>query len=84
MDKNRYTHVNMNQKKSSYVLKSGDSIRYKVNEDNNWVEAAVLGPAGSAKGVNRNWYNLQPKTGKDLSVNILRVSIKWKKKSQSA
>ena len=68
--KNRYTPVNMDQKKSRYVLKSGDSIRYKANEDNKWVEATVLGPAGSAKGVNRNWYNVQPKTGKDLSVNI--------------
>lgn len=69
-NQNRYTPVKIDLKKSRYVLKSGDTIRYKDKEDDSWVKATILGPAGSARGVNKNWYNVQPEASKDLSVNM--------------
>ena len=66
----RFEPISMDQKKSRYVLKTGDTIRYKENEDHSWTDATVIGPAGSARGANKNWYNIQQESGKDLSVNI--------------
>ena len=39
-------------------LKRDDNIRYKHTEDANWKYAKVLSSGGSARGNNRNYYNL--------------------------
>lgn len=68
-----WVSVNKDEKKDRYLLNTGDSIRYKKTEEEPWTDAVVLGPAGTARGVNKNRYNVQSSTGNDFSIHADRM-----------
>ena len=75
--------VDKDTKKDRYILKTGDEIRYKLQEDDSWNTATVLGNAGTVKGVNKNRYNVQTTDGKDLSIYTDRVANLQRKEETS-
>ena len=63
-----WTPVRFDEKKGRFILNEGESIRYKASDENSWTSGTVLGPSGTARGVNKNRYNVQDEEGNDLSV----------------
>ena len=58
-------------------LKAEDEIQYKL-ENEDWIEAVILGRAGKAKGKHKNWYNVRDSQSKEeRSLDLGRLC--WKK-----
>lgn len=56
------------------ALKVNDTIQYKLQNNNSWIKATVLGRAGKATGKNKNWYNIQEDVSREKkSINLNNV-----------
>lgn len=60
------------------LLKRDDIIEYKVQEEDAWTRANILGRAGKAKTATRHWYNVQDMSGACKSLNLDAVT-EWRK-----
>ena len=57
-------------------LKTNDSIRYKVQNADEWTKATVLDRAGKATGKNKYWYNLQDDISKEKK-SVNQDQVQW-------
>ena len=80
---NDWQDIVKDARKDRYVLKPGDEIRFKANEDDSWRKAVVIGNAGTTKGVNKNRYNIQTNDGEDMSIFADRVEELQRKQNSN-
>ena len=61
------------------TLKKNDVIHFKVDKEDKWTIATVLGRAGKSTSKNKSWYNVRDQeTGKSRSVDLEKVQ-EWRK-----
>ena len=58
------------------ILKPNDNIQYKIQDDDGWIHAKVLGRAGKATGRNKHWYNIVEDISKEKK-SIDLDKVKW-------
>ena len=55
------------------IVKVGDQIRYKEDENDNFVEAVVTSKAGKSSGALKNRFNVRDSTSKEYRVDLNKV-----------
>ena len=54
-------------------LKPHSTIRYKLNNDSNWIEAEIINCAGKATGKYSNCWNISNNDGQRLSIDLSKI-----------
>ena len=54
-------------------LKSHSTIRYKLNNDSNWIDAEIINHSGKATGSYSNCWNILNNDGQRLSINLSKI-----------
>ena len=54
-------------------LKPHSTIRYKLNNDSNWIEAEIINRAGKATGKYSNCWNISNNDGQRLSIDLSKI-----------
>ena len=62
-------------------LKREDRVQYKVEPEDEWIDATVLSRAGKASGQYKDWYNVKEDGGIERSVDFGRVHS-WRKMAE--
>ena len=65
--------VTEDAKRKRFVLKAGDKIRYQTEHTSEIEYAEVVGPSGTANGVNKNRYNINNNDGQSISIHADRM-----------
>lgn len=60
--------VSCDEQKGRFILRQGDTIRYKTDATTPMSRATVSGPAGTTKGKNKNRYNIEHEDGNKISI----------------